>query len=96
MASLRSRLVSSHIAIDGHLSKAGKPRNTAVDRRAARHIGYAISQRCRKRSEEVFRCIKASAELAKVKLRRRARVDAVFTLALAVYNLDPSCCRQHD
>jgi IS5 family transposase len=87
VASLRSRSVSPHIAIDGHLSKTGKPRKTAVDGRVTRHIGYAISQRCRKRIEEVFGWIKASAGLAKVKLRGRARVDAVFTLALAAYNL---------
>ena len=41
----------------------------------------------RKRIEEVFGWIKGSAGLAQVKLRGRARVDAVFTLALAAYNL---------
>lgn len=87
VASLRSRSVSPPIAIDGHLSKTGKPRKTAVDGRVTRHVGYAISQRCRKRIEEVFGWIKAAAGLAKVKLRGRARVDAVFTLALAAYNL---------
>lgn len=87
VASLRARSVSPHIAIDGHLSKTGKPRSTAVDRRTTRHPGYAVSQRCRKRIEEVFGWIKASAGLAKVKLRGRARVDAAFTLALAAYNL---------
>jgi hypothetical protein len=35
----------------------------------------------------VFGWIKSSAGLAKVKLRGRERVDAVFTLALAAYNL---------
>jgi hypothetical protein len=35
----------------------------------------------------VFGWIKSSAGLAKVKLRDRERVDAVFTLALAAYNL---------
>ena len=58
-----------------------------MDRRVTRHVGYDISQRCRKRIEEVFGWIKASAGLAKIKLRGRARVDAVFTLALAAYNL---------
>ena len=87
VASLRARSVSPHIAIDGHLSKTGKPRKTAVDGRVTRHIGYAISQRCRKRIEEVFGWIKGAAGLAKVKLRGRARVDAAFTLALAAYNL---------
>jgi transposase len=84
---LRERSVTPHIAVDGHLSKTGKPRVTAVDRRTTRHPGYAISQRCRKRIEEVFGWAKGSAGLAKVKLRGRAKIDAVFTLALAAYNL---------
>jgi IS5 family transposase len=84
---LRGRSVTPHIAIDGHLSKTGKPRKTAVDGRTTRHAGYDISQRCRKRIEEVFGWIKSSAGLAKVKLRGRDRVDAAFTLALVAYNL---------
>jgi transposase len=84
---LRDRSVTPHIAIDGHLSKTGTPRKTAVDGRTTRHIGYDISQRCRKRIEEVFGWIKSSAGLSKVKLRGRDRVDAAFTLALAAYNL---------
>src|SRR5437868_4070265 len=84
---LRARSVTPHIAIDGHLSKTGKRRKTAVDGRTTRHAGYNISQRCRKRIEEVFGWIKSSAGLAKIKLRGRDRVDAAFTLALAAYNL---------
>jgi transposase len=84
---LRARRVTPHVAIDGHLSKTGKRRKTAVGARTTRHRGYAISQRCRKRIEEVFGWLKGSAGLAKVKLRGRAKVDAVFTLALAAYNL---------
>src|SRR5579872_4654083 len=65
-----------------------KPRKTSsVDRRVTRHAGYAISQRCRKRIEELFGWLKSSARLAKVKLRGRSCVDAAFTLALAAYNL---------
>ena len=84
---LRDRSVTPHIAIDGHLSKTGKPRKTVLDGRTTRHVGYEISQRCRKRIEEVFGWIKSSAGLAKVKLRGRDRVDAAFTLALAAYDL---------
>jgi transposase len=84
---LRGRSVTPHIAIDGHLTKTGKRRKTAVDGRTTRHAGYDISQRCRKRIEEVFGWIKSSAGLAKIKLRGRDRVDAAFTLALAAYNL---------
>jgi transposase len=84
---LRERSVTPHIAIDGHLSKTGKARRTAVDGRTTRHAGYDISQRCRKRIEEVFGWIKSSAGLAKVKLRGRNRVNAAFTMALTAYNL---------
>jgi transposase len=87
VADLRARCVTPHIAIHGHVNKYGTPRATAIDRRTARHAGYEISQRCRKRIEEVFGWIKGSAGLAKVKLRGRLRVDGVFTLALAAYNL---------
>ena len=84
---LRARLVTPHVAIDGHVRKSGKPRKTAVDGRITRHPGYEVSQRCRKRIEEVFGWIKSQAGLAKVKLRGRARVDTAFTLALTAYNL---------
>jgi len=87
---LRSRCVTPHIAIDGHVrstARTGKPRSSAVDARTTRHPGYAVSQRCRKRIEEVFAWIKGAAGLAKVKLRGRDRVDAAFTLALTAYNL---------
>ena len=84
---LRTRRVTPHVAVDGHLSKTGKPRSTAVDRRTKRHPGYAVSQRCRKRIEEVFGWMKTSAGLAKAKLRSRRKVEAAFTLRLAAYNL---------
>jgi transposase len=84
---LKSRRVTPHIAIDGHLSKTGKARKTAIDGRTLRHAGYTVSQRCRKRIEEVFGWVKSSAGLAKIKLRGRVRVDAAFTMALAAYNL---------
>lgn len=69
------------------MRKSGKPRSSAVDGRTTRHPGYAVSQRCRKRIEEIFGWAKSAAGLAKVSLRGRARVETVFTLALAAYNL---------
>jgi transposase len=84
---LRKRRVTPHIAINGRVSKHGVVRRTAVDGRTTRHAGYAISQICRKRIEEVFGWMKASAGLAKVKLRGRAKVEAAFTFAVAAYNL---------
>jgi hypothetical protein len=87
IAALRARSVSAHVVIDGHLSKTGKPRATMIDRRTTRHPSYQVSQRCRKRIEEVFGWIKSAASLAKVKVRGCNRVDAAFTLALVAYNL---------
>lgn len=84
---LRVRRVSPHIAVNGAVSKTGKPRRTALDGRTTRHAGYAVSLRCRKRIEEVFGWIKAQAGLRKVKLRGRAKVEALFTFATAAYNL---------
>ena len=50
---LPGRSVTPHIAIDGLLSKTGKPRATAMDRRTTRHPGYPsanvaanVSRRC--------------------------------------------------
>lgn len=84
---LHEREVTPHIAIDGHLSKTGKPRRTAIDRRTLRHPGYNISQRCRKRVEEVFGWIKTTGGLTKLKVRGLAKVQAVFTFAIIAYNL---------
>src|SRR5215216_5616084 len=58
---LRVRTVTPHIAVNGLVSKRGVVRRTAVDGRTTRHAGYAVSQRVRKRIEEVFGWIKAQA-----------------------------------
>jgi transposase len=84
---LRERNVTPHIAVDGHLTKTGKTRKTAIDGRTTRHPGYAISQRIRKRIEEGFGYIKTVAVLRKTRHRGTARVGFMFTLAAAAYNL---------
>ncbi len=87
VAALRERTVTPHIAVQDHLTKTGKRRKTLIDGRTTRHAGYAISQRCRKRIEEVFGWAKTQAGQAKTRFRGRRRVEASFTLALAAYNL---------
>jgi transposase len=84
---LRERKVTPHIAINGAVSKHGVVRKTAIDGRTTHHVGYSISQICRKRIEEVFGWIKAQAGLAKVKVRGCAKAEAVFTFAVLAYNL---------
>lgn len=87
VTTLRRRKVTPHIAIDGHATKTGKRRRTAVDRRTTRHPGYAVSQIIRKRIEEPFGWIKSVAALRKTRHRGADRVGWVFTLAMTAYNL---------
>jgi hypothetical protein len=84
---LRKRKVTPHIAIQDHLTKTGKRRKTKIDGRTTRHAGYAISQRIRKRIEEIFGWVKVQGGQDKTKFRGRRRVEASFTLAVAAYNL---------
>jgi IS5 family transposase len=84
---LRTRKVTPHIAVNGAVSKTGKVRKTAMDGRTLRHVGYEISQRVRKRIEEVFGWVKKPGGLAKAKVRGRTKVDAVFTFTVIAYNL---------
>ena len=84
---LRTRKVTPHIAVNGAVSKTGKTRRTAMDGRTLRHPGYEISQRIRKRIEEVFGWVKKPGGLAKAKLRGRPKVEAVFTFTIIAYNL---------
>lgn len=84
---LRKRKITPHIAVQDHLSKTGKRRKTKIDGRTTRHRGYKISQRHRKRVEELFGWTKVVAGQAKTKFRGRRRVEASFTLAMAACNL---------
>ena len=87
IAELRSQGVTPHIAADRRVSKAGVVRHSAIDGRTTRHPGYEVSQRKRKRIEEVFGWVKAAAGLRQTKHRGRERVGWCFTLATTAYNL---------
>ena len=52
-----------------------------------RHAGYAVSQRKRKRVEEVFGWMKTVGLLRKLRHRGHETVDWMFTFAAAAYNL---------
>lgn len=84
---LQSKNITPHAAIDGHKTKTGKTRKTAIDRRTTRHSGYAVSQTIRKRIEEIFGWMKGSAGMAGTKFRGTERVAASFMMALTAYNL---------
>ncbi len=84
---LRDQKVTPHMAIQDHLTKGGKRRKTKIDGRTSRHPGYQISQRVRKRIEEIFGWAKVQAGQAKTKFIGRRRIEASFTLAIAASNL---------
>ncbi len=87
VSKLRQRQVTPHIAVQGYASKTGKRRKTLIDGRTTRRPGYAVSQRIRKRIEEIFGWVKVQGGQDKTKFRGWRRVEASFTLALAACNL---------
>jgi transposase len=60
---------------------------SAIDARTARHVGYTISQKTRKRVEEIFGWMKTVATMRKTRHRGTDRVDWMFTFTAAAYNL---------
>ena len=70
-----------------HLAQNHTHRCSAIDQRTTRHAGYAISQRKRKRVEEIFGWVKTVGLMRKVRHRGRERVAWMFTWTAAIYNL---------
>jgi len=70
-----------------HVAQNTTNRQSAIDGRTTRHSGYDVSQRKRKRIEEIFGWGKVVGTIRKVKVRGKRRVGAVFTFAIAAYNL---------
>jgi transposase len=79
---LREAAVTPHVAQNQH-----ERRRSAIDQRTTQHPGYAISQKKRKRVEEIFGWIKTIGGLRKTKHRGKDRVGWMFTFAAAAYNL---------
>jgi len=81
VAHLRRRKIAPHLAmIDGR-------KTPGLDRRTTRHDGYAVSQRKRKRVEEIFGWIKAYGGLRRTLVRGLGRVQLHAYLVGAAYNL---------
>ena len=78
----RNLRVTPHVA-----QNVGRRGGSAIDARTTRHPGYALSQKRRKRIEECFGWLKTIALLRKVRHRGVCKVNWIFTLACAAYNL---------
>jgi transposase len=78
----RNMNVTPHVA--QNTKRSG---GSAIDGRTARHEGYAVSQKKRKRVEECFGWLKTIALMRKVRHRGIEKVGWVFSFAAAAYNL---------
>jgi transposase len=84
---LRLQKITPHMAVHDYLTKTGKRRKTKIDKRTTRHEGYVISQKIRKRIEEIFGWVKVQAGQAKTKFIGRQKIEASFTIAITASNL---------
>ena len=82
VAACRERGITPHVA-----QTRDTRRRSAVDGRTARHAGYAVSQRLRKRVEEIFGWAKTVACFRKTRFRGRERTQLAAHFVAAAYNL---------
>ena len=62
-------------------------RRSAIDRRIVRHMGYVVSQRIRKRIEEIFGWMKTVGGFRRTRYRGRDRTQLAAYFVGAAYNL---------
>jgi transposase len=82
VSEMRSMKVTPHVS-----QNTKRPGGSAIDGRTTRHEGYQVSQRKRKRIEEVFGWIKTVGTLRKTRHRGLETVRWVFTFTATAYNL---------
>jgi transposase len=75
------------LEVTPHVAQNLTNRSSAIDARTTRHPGYTISQRKRKRVEEVFGWMKTVGLMRKTRHRGVEKVDWMFRFAAAAYNL---------
>jgi len=78
----RNMNVTPHVA-----QNITEHRGSAIDARTTRHPGYAISQRVRKRVEEIFGWTKTVANFRRTRYRGKARTEMASRFVGAAYNL---------
>jgi transposase len=78
----RKLKVTPHVA-----QNTGRKGGSAIDGRTTRHSGYTVSQKFRKRIEEVFGWLKTTGQFRQTRYRGVTKINWYFTLAVAAYNL---------
>ena len=87
VANLRVRNVTPHVTQNNSVTKTGRSRESAIDRRTTRHQGYGMSQSRRAIIECIFGWGKQHGTMRKTKHRGIRGVAADFMLNLIAYNL---------
>jgi transposase len=82
VAACRERNVTPHVARNEY-----RRRRSAIDRRTTRHWGYEVSQRLRKRVEEIFGWMKTVGNFRRTRFKGRERTQLAGYLVGAAYNL---------
>lgn len=82
VADLRQRGVTPHVT-----QNVTNKRRSAIDGRTTRHAGYTVSQRKRKRVEEIFGWMKTVGGLRRTRYRGLAKTQMAGYLVGAAYNL---------
>jgi IS5 family transposase len=75
------------IGVAPHVAQNKKNRSSRIDGRTTRHAGYGVSQKKRKRIEEIFGWMKTVGGLRKLRYRGRPRVNWIFLFCSAAFNL---------
>src|SRR6185295_6634960 len=70
-----------------HVAQNDRGRRSAIDGRTTRHPGYQISQRKRKRIEEIFGWLKDIGRMRKLRHRGLEKIGWIFKFVTAAYNL---------
>ncbi len=78
---LRQRRVTPHVA------QNNTRRTSAIDGRTTRHVGYRLSQRARKRVEEIFGWMKTVGGFRRTRYRGLDRTGLAGYLVATAYNL---------
>jgi transposase len=87
VAALRRINVTPHVAQNNAVTKTGRRRTSAIDKRTTRHLGYRISQSCRAMVECIFGWGKLHGTMRKTRHRGVGAVGVDFLLNLIAYNL---------
>jgi IS5 family transposase len=75
------------LGVAPHVAQNTSGRRSAIDRRTTRHPGYLVSQRLRKRVEEIFGWMKTVGGFRRTRYRGLDRTGLAGYLVATAYNL---------